>query len=88
MALYGESKGGSQLHGYGLAHARGGDILDIRSSGVSSQAPPRPCSPSTGCAALDIVRPFSRFFMAVDEVKIAEFTRNHTFATRQQKNKR
>ena len=67
---------------------RGGVLLDLRKGGVSSQAPPRPCSPSTVCAALDIVRPFSRFFMAIDEVKIAEFTRNHTFATRQQKNKR
>ena len=55
-----------------VAHARGGDILDIRSSGVSSQAPPRPCSPSTVCTAFDIVRPFSRGFMAVDEVNVAD----------------
>ena len=70
------------------AYARGGVLLDLRKGGVSSQAPPRPCSPSTVCAALDIVRPFSRVFMAVDEVKIAEFKRNHTFAHRQQKNER
>ena len=51
---------------------RGGAIQGFRSSGVSSQAPPRPCSPSTVCTAFDIVRPFSRGFMAVDEVKIAK----------------
>ena len=71
------------------AYARGGVLLDIRSSGVSSQAPPRPCSPSTVCAALDIVRPFSRFFMAIDEVKIAkQAARNYTFAKCQRTNKR
>ena len=40
------------------AYARDLDILDIRSSGVSSQEPPRPCSPSTVCTALDTVHPF------------------------------
>ena len=51
---------------------RGGAIQGFRSSGVSSQAPPRPCSPSTVCTAFDIVRPFSRGFMAVDEVNVAD----------------
>ena len=55
-----------------FAYARGGVLLDLRKGGVSSQGPPRPCSPLTYGTALDIVRPFSRFFMAIDEVKIAE----------------
>ena len=70
------------------AYARGGAIQEFRSSGVSSQAPPRPCSPSTVCAALDIVRPFSRVFMAVNIANVAEFTRNHMFAKCQRKNER
>ena len=52
------SKGLVWLRGIGLARARGGVLLDLRKGGVSSQAPPRPCSPSTVCAVLDIVRPF------------------------------
>ena len=53
-------------------NARGGDILDIRKFIVSSQAPPRPCSPSTVCTAFDIVRPFSRGFMAINIENIAK----------------
>ena len=39
-------------------NARDLDILDIRKFIVSSQGPPRPCSPLTYGTALDIVRPF------------------------------
>ena len=80
MALYGESKGGSQLHGYGLAHARGGDILDIRKFIVSSQGPPRPCSPLTYGTALDTVHPFFAGFYGCGQSKnreINEINRSH-----------
>ena len=71
------------------ACARDLDILDLRSSGVSSQGPPRPCSPSTDCTALDTVRPFFAGFYGCGQSKNREINaRNHKFTPRQRTNTR
>ena len=71
------------------AYARGGDILDIRKLLVSSQVPPRPCSPLTYGTALDIVRPFFAGFYGCGQSKNREINaRNHKFTPRQRTNTR